>query len=392
MQGLSGLGVFDVFVSNHNFNDTLALPEVSGRAVTIFDNYGSVTKKMAQIAGCVIQIFNYYQESAHLAPVLTGIKVFALNVDIRSSYRNMIYWMYPITSKSLNTNKLKNALAEQINKSSDNIFDTSIGNNYIEMNCSDLFDNNLTAADDLIKETLKQNYANKKQFLEALRSEAVKRFKPQLEFVFQSKVGELVKTDPAVAKLMETSPERSLMPQETKLVSILDSAVSKMINDLSDQIELVPAPRITVVAMGFSTLSGLGNNFASLGKLSLLDLGEASKTLGKIPVLKYFASVTLEASVIGLGSVAYTLNLVDSSTKLYRVAIQLWFTVEQGEARAAMVIEVKQHAWDCTTNGLNLVSAMVPFVVALNPPTMLGLAIFTKGMEVGSFFFKPVKK
>ncbi len=280
----------------------------------------SAVKKVLQIAGKAIAGYDIYSGVTHLPELAKNLKGTADFIDFYGSFKDIVYWINPFSKETLDQDELRNSLLLSVADS------------------GDTKEKQEALVNSVFQEVMAQKaYHGKAEVLEKLKASLI------------TNGFEAAKVDEVATKIIVTQKSRPLIQH--------------------------------MIAVCF-TVADLGGNLLVLQKHNLVDLAKYGAKLGtQFPILMF---VIKQGSDTVLGIVVSTGLSLSVGYALYR-AVKNYHDMHNAadpEVKEKAYKELRGAILDMISSGADLINAATPLLFTLNPPVVIGLAIFAKGTGI----------
>ncbi len=166
---------------------------------------------------------------------------------------------------------------------------------------------------------------------------------------------------------------------------------ARQINILAGQvmIEQKARPITQSLYMFCFTIADLGSNILSLQKWHILELSQLAATIGsQSRVFMFFIELGADTVLGGIAIAGLVLTVGEASYQAIIHGIELYKAVSEEDKKNASK-ELRKALLHFVAAGVELTAASLPLVFALNPLTVVGLAIFAKGTGVIFIVMQP---
>jgi hypothetical protein len=253
------------------------------------------------------------------------IKAFKGTIDLiefYGSYKDLMYWINPFSKNSLDQDSLKQSIIDSLSLSHLNSTDSEI-----QKACAEVIFQRVMAAE--------KDYHSKGEVLDAIRISLQ-------DNGYQ---------DPAQISGLA---ERIIVKQKTR-------------------------PITQSLYMACFTIADLGGNILTLQSWKMLDLSRLAATIGSQS--RVFAFVIELGAKTVLGTIATAGLVLIVGDAIYRAIIhgsELYHAIDPDGKKKAYQ-EVRNALLDVLSGGVDLMTLSASLLFVLNPPVLVGLAIFAKG-------------
>ena len=277
----------------------------------------SAVKKVLQVAGKAIAGYDLYTGAAHLPDLAKNIKGTTDFIDFYGSFKDVVYWVNPFSKETIDQGKLEESILIAV----------------IDHG-GDVEEELRATAKTIFQEVMAQKAFNgKAEVLDTLKASLIRHG------------WEVANIDEVAKKVIVKQKSRPLIQH--------------------------------VIAVCF-TVADVGGNLLVLQKHGIVDLAKQAAKLGtQFPILMF---VMKQGSDTVLGVVISTGLTLSVGYALYR-AIHNYQDMRDAanpEAKEKAYKELRGAIIDMISSGADLINAATPLLFTLNPPVVIGLAIFAK--------------
>lgn len=319
-----------------------------GSGLTLIDSYGSVSKKVAQIAGTFIKIADYSSNTKHCLYAAKGIKVFTSVVDGRSGYKSVKDWVLPNVSPEIKKDQLIQDLTTQM---SINKFKCSYPN------LTSLLQN---STNKIVENTLNNRQANTSQLVDSLKTN------------FENEIKSYLHANNLIKKTAEAQ-----IDTEAHLIA------ESIVEGLENKIVFKEKNYTYTTHLLAATIAITGVNLINLDGFNIINLESVANYIGsKVQVFRFLGKMSLAPIISGVASVAHVFLLIDTSRKIYKILAETKSFQLDGKP-------IKKELWTFTTTSLDLLNTALPLFLTLNPPVIFTLTLVAKGVGTAAFWYKP---
>ncbi|MFI0434195.1 MAG: hypothetical protein ACH350_00520 [Parachlamydiaceae bacterium] len=141
-------------------------------------------------------------------------------------------------------------------------------------------------------------------------------------------------------------------------------------------------PPIELMYMACFTTVELASNILTLQKWHVVDLAKLAATIGSQSKIFLFV-IDLGTGVVlgGIASAGLALTVAESSYQTIILGTR-YFSLEKGDAKNVAYQELTDELFNLGGSTLDLVATAAPLFFALNPTTIIALAIVSKGVGI----------
>jgi hypothetical protein len=291
----------------------------------------SAVKKVLQIAGKTFAAFDLYTTGETRKRDITQVMKGTTDlIEFYGSYKNLMYWVNLFSKESIDQQVLQESI------------DSSLSASHLDQTSEKM---QKKLARDIFDEVMaKEAYHSKGEVIDAIKASLISHGYNQ--------------------KKAKQVAARVIVKQK------VDSPVK-------------------LFYMACFTVADLGGNILTLKKWNILDLSKLAATIGSQSRVFMFVINLGADTVLGvIGSAGIAVALGEASYKAMIHASKLYSTATTMKEKDEAYKELRNAFIDIAGGVTDLVATAAPLFFALNPPTLIALALVSKGTGLVCFLIK----